>query len=304
MKVAVIIVTYNAKKWIDSCIKPLSKPSDLNKVYIIDNCSTDGTQEIIKENHPEFVFYQSETNLGFGKANNLGLSMALKDGAEYFLLLNQDAYLSWDDIMELALIHSRNKGYGIISPSHLYDQKHLDHRHYGYICKSRNNLLNDYIVGNNIREIYDIEFSNAAIWMVSKECLKRVGGFDPLFNHYGEDDDYAKRVSFFKFKIGFCPDIKGFHFRPQNKTHEKRTKAFFYKQYLIDLKKIDKNLSKQYLFILTYILISFFLKRNKITKRFSYASLSAFMKLLFVFHKIELSKKHNIQNKYCFINIK
>jgi N-acetylglucosaminyl-diphospho-decaprenol L-rhamnosyltransferase len=98
MKIGVIIVTYNALLWEKRCLEPLARENKNGKVYIIDNGSTDGTQNVIRGKYPDFTFYQSDSNLGFGKANNLGFKLALEDECTNFLLLNQDASITWDEI--------------------------------------------------------------------------------------------------------------------------------------------------------------------------------------------------------------
>ena len=92
------------------------------KTIVVDNGSTDGTQEYIQKNFPEVDFIQSPENLGFGKANNLGIEKAYKEGADFFYLMNQDAWIFEDSIQKMIDVYENypNKGeIGIISPMHL-----------------------------------------------------------------------------------------------------------------------------------------------------------------------------------------
>lgn len=243
---AVIIVTYNALPWAEKCFLPLKSTRQNHRVYIIDNGSSDGTQDFIINHCPEFTFLQSDVNLGFGKANNMGLESALKDGCTHFLLLNQDAQLSWEAIEELVQIQKKHVNYGILSPIHLYDQLNLDKKHLRTLMKSGDAYFNDLIVKKELAEVYEIKHTNAAIWLVSKECLRKAGGFDPLFNHYGEDSEYSKRVNNFGFKVGMCPKIKGFHFRSQEIGP---IKDAFFINYLIKAKDHRNGLTITYLHI-------------------------------------------------------
>ena len=93
MKLLVVIVTYNAMRWAERCFDSLRKSTVVPEVFVVDNGSTDGTQEYIKKNYPEVMFQQSNENLGFGKANNLGFQYALNKGYDYVYLLNQDAWI-------------------------------------------------------------------------------------------------------------------------------------------------------------------------------------------------------------------
>ncbi|WP_449399763.1 glycosyltransferase family 2 protein [Chryseobacterium wanjuense] len=83
-KIYFIIVTYNAMKWAERCFTSLRQSSVPVKCIVIDNGSTDGCQDYIKTHFPEVDFIQSESNLGFGKANNIGIEKAYKEGADFF----------------------------------------------------------------------------------------------------------------------------------------------------------------------------------------------------------------------------
>lgn len=191
--------------WIVKCLES-AKPYS---VIIVDNNSTDETVEFIKSNYPEIILLKQERNLGFGKANNIGISYALKLGAEYVFLLNQDAYLQNNCIDGLIEIHKKFSDFGIISPFHLNGHgTNLDERFSYYINYNSNPLiLGDYILNNKLRKVYEVPFVNAAGWLVTKKCLEVVGGFDPIFFHYGEDSNYCQRALYFGFKIGVVPDV-------------------------------------------------------------------------------------------------
>ena len=81
-KLLVIIVTYNGMKWLERCLSSLIASSVASDVFIVDNGSTDGSQDYIRSNFKDAIFIQSEENLGFGKANNIGLQYAYEKGYE------------------------------------------------------------------------------------------------------------------------------------------------------------------------------------------------------------------------------
>jgi GT2 family glycosyltransferase len=58
-------------------------------------------------------------------------------------------------------------------------------------------------------------FVNAAAWMMTRECVEKVGGFSPSFFHYGEDDNYTQRLQFHKLKLGVLPTSRIYHDREQ-----------------------------------------------------------------------------------------
>ena len=129
-KIYLIIVTYNAMKWAERCFSSLRKSSVALQTIVVDNGSGDGTQDYIKTNFPEVDFIQSPENLGFGKANNLAIEMAFKNGADFFYLMNQDAWLYEDSIEKLLEVYysfPNKEDIGIMSPMHLDgSEKKLD----------------------------------------------------------------------------------------------------------------------------------------------------------------------------------
>lgn len=303
MRCAVIIVTYNASQWLKKCILPLNKDAPKGmKVYVVDNGSTDGTKEIINNLCSTFILIQLKNNVGFGKANNIGIKKALEDGCTYFLLLNQDAYISWCGVKELYTIHKRNEEYGIISPLQLYSENEVDFLHLKSLMKSGNLLFNDLLTGKKKQELYEIGYTNAAIWMISKDCLKRVGGFDPLFFHYGEDTEYAQRVNYFGFKVGIAINSKGYHYRSQIKALNKNSKFHYYNTFLIRVKDLTTDAHFQLLRILGELI------RSSISTLFGYrglaskASMSALLQILKNWSQILENRTESCKNRYSFLN--
>jgi GT2 family glycosyltransferase len=206
-KIFVIIVTYNGMQWIEDCLKTVSKSTIPVSTIVIDNMSTDGTVNYIKNHFTEVILLEQTTNLGFGKANNLGISYAFKHHADYVFLLNQDAFIEENTIENLIQIAKNNPEYGIISPIHLNGEgTKLEWYFASYMTMDKStDFYSDYVLGKDIKEIYQTQFVNAAAWLLSTKVLNEIGGFDPMFWHYGEDDNYCQRIHFHKYKIGVSP---------------------------------------------------------------------------------------------------
>ncbi|MGC4130013.1 MAG: glycosyltransferase family 2 protein [Bergeyella sp.] len=218
-KTCIIIVTYNAMQWAERCFSSVRKSSVPVHSIVIDNGSSDGTQEYIKTRFPEIEFIQAEKNLGFGKANNLGLKKALELGGDYFFLLNQDAWTEENTIELLVEQAEKNPQYGIISPMHLNGKgTALDYNFSNYIAPNHcKNLYSDFVLNKVENKIYESGFICAAAWLLTKNCLKTVGGFSPTFFHYAEDDNYVHRLLHKGLKIGVVPSAKIYHDR-ENRT--------------------------------------------------------------------------------------
>ena len=208
-KVFVIVVTYKGQKWYERCFTSLRESSLPVQTIVVDNASNDGTVEYIKEHFPEIHLIESKENLGFGRANNLAMRYALDHGCDYVFLLNQDAWVEPECILQLIKIHVSHHGFGILSPMHISDKK--DHLN---ICLDDGNrnyeLLSDFYFGTS-KDFYPVKYVNAAAWLLPRTTLETVGGFDPIFVHYEEDDDYLNRAVYHGLGIVLCPNARVVH---------------------------------------------------------------------------------------------
>ncbi len=203
-KIYIIVVTFNAEHWLSKCFKS-TVPYE---VIVVDNNSSDSTVETIKAEYPHVHLIEAKENLGFGKANNLGIEYALKNNADYVFLLNQDAYLHKGCIKNLISIHHNSAEFGILSPVHLNGVgDKLDKQFSNYLSYKKNqSFYSDFVLNRPKKEVYEVPFVNAAGWLISKKCLNIVGGFDPIFFHYGEDHNYCQRLKYHNFRVGVVPD--------------------------------------------------------------------------------------------------
>lgn len=204
MRTSVIIVTYNGMKWIKDCLNSVLNSSIPISIIVVDNCSTDGTAEFIKSNFQEVALIDQKENLGFGRANNIGITLALKESSDFVFLLNQDAFIVKDTIEILIKTAQENIEYGILSPIHVNGSgAEIDESFCNYISKpSGRNFMSDFILNKTKKNIYCLPMINAAAWLIPKTTLEIVGGFDSSFFLYGEDDNYCQRVLYHNFKIG------------------------------------------------------------------------------------------------------
>ncbi|MEN6414737.1 MAG: glycosyltransferase family 2 protein [Veillonellales bacterium] len=100
--VYIILINYNS--WQDTleCLASLKQLTFLNyKIIIIDNASQDESVQQISRNYPDAVIISSQENLGFAGGNQLGIDFALKEGAKYIWLLNNDTVVHKESLTEL-----------------------------------------------------------------------------------------------------------------------------------------------------------------------------------------------------------
>ncbi len=243
MKLFVIIVTYKGKRWYDRCFTSLRESTIPVQTIVVDNASNDGSVEYIKEHFPEIHLIESDENLGFGRANNLAMRYALDQGCDYVFLLNQDTWIEPDTIAKLVDVHVRHSEYGILSPLHVSpdgqrlnmlidDGKSQYNKNFG--------MLSDLCCGTP-KELYPVVYVNAAAWLLSRKTLETVGGFDPIYFHYEEDDDYLNRVRYHKLGIGVCVQSRIVHDHSNLFDSLPISKTRIHRDQLLKVKFADPN---------------------------------------------------------------
>lgn len=221
-KVFAVVVTWNGMRfdWLDKCLGSLQTSTVPIKTIVVDNGSTDGTVDYIRNNFTEIITIENEQNLGFGQANNRGLKKALELGGQYFFLLNQDAWVNPDCVEKLTIHLKNNADYGIVSPIHLNGTGDSLDPFFASLMNSEKcpNFYSDFVLAKVKNEVYECEFINAAAWLMSRECVRKVGGFSPAFFHYGEDDNFVQRLKYKGLKIGVLACTHIFHDKKNSTT--------------------------------------------------------------------------------------
>ncbi|WP_159632974.1 glycosyltransferase family 2 protein [Sphingobacterium composti Ten et al. 2007 non Yoo et al. 2007] len=204
-KVLTIIVSYNFEPWIHKCIPSLMQSTYPTDIIVIDNGSQDSTVKILKNSYPTVIVIESHENLGFGKANNIGLEYAIANHYEYVYLVNQDAWVDKNCIQKLLMSNAPKDA--LLSPIH-YDgtEQKLDKGFAQYCSSEKHN-----------KEYPKVKFVNAAFWLLPIRTIKKVGLFSPIFYHYGEDKDYANRLEFHQIPIYIIDNAKAYHDRQDRK---------------------------------------------------------------------------------------
>ncbi len=227
MKILVIIVSYNFERWIDRCLNSLRQSEQRADVVVIDNASQDRTVSLIESRYPEVRLIKSKKNLGFGRANNIGMKIALEERYDTVFLLNQDAWIDPKVLGELSKLSQSHPHYGILSPVHLTGSgEKLEQGFSGYSGLSSLEEVKEQALKirqktNGQSGLIPLSFINAAFWMIPTSVLRRVGGFCPLFYHYGEDGDYVNRLRHYGYLVGYSPTVFGCHDREYRQvSHE------------------------------------------------------------------------------------
>ena len=90
-------------------------------------------------------------------------------------------------------------------------------------------FFSDFILQNTLKPVYKVDFIQAAAWLLPIESIKKIGQFDELFFHYGEDDNYCQRVKFFNKRIGVLTNafVRHDSNKPLNESPKLFSKKYF-----------------------------------------------------------------------------
>ena len=96
---SVVIVNYNVKFYLEQCLESVRRASEglQVEVFVVDNLSTDGSVEYLRERFPEVTFIENKENVGFARANNQAIRQSK---GEYVLLLNPDTIVGEDTLKQ------------------------------------------------------------------------------------------------------------------------------------------------------------------------------------------------------------
>jgi GT2 family glycosyltransferase len=310
-KVFVIIVTYNGMKWIEECLSSVLNSSIPVSVIVIDNSSSDETISFIKDKFSEVTVFEQTDNLGFGKANNLGMGYALNQNADFIFLLNQDAFLEKKTIEDLIKVSESHPKYGILSPIQLdYSGKFLENYFFRFMAEDDSrSFYSDFVLKNDLKKVYDIHFIQAAAWLLPTDTIKKIGGFDPLFYHYGEDNNYCQRLLYHNMKIGVVPDtfIRHDSYKPKSEQVELFSEKYFdiYKRGIavkyanINVEFKSENVSNERKKNYKIILYNFL--------KLDFIKVRGFLKQLYILNKmvklIKISRNKNVQINSNYLNL-
>ena len=212
-KVLVVVVSWNAMQWIDRCLGSVANCGAKADVMVVDNSSTDGTRDHIREKFPQVKLVESGGNLGFGAANNIGFRYALEHGYDYVYLMNQDAWMEKNCLSRL-LAAARDE-FAVLSPMQKSANGKLDPR-FRRKCGKRLKMVKHIAADDTL--VVKVPFVMAAHWLVDVRALKTIGGFSPAFPHYGEDDNFIDRVHWWGLSCGVVPAASAVHDRAERKT--------------------------------------------------------------------------------------
>ncbi len=212
-KISIIIVNYNGKVWLKGCLTSLFRQSYKNfEVIFVDNASTDGSIEFVKNHFPKVKLVVNKENLGFSGGNNIGYERA---SGEFILFLNNDTEVSNDFLEKFINSFKKLPKASIIQSKIVYLNDHNKIDSCGSFWTDSSFL---YYIGNN-KNANDSrynkpfkEFSTkGASMMVKRNVIDKIGLFNDNFWNYYEETDFCHRAWIAGFETWYSPEAVCYH---------------------------------------------------------------------------------------------
>lgn len=227
----VIIVNYNVRYYLEQCLSSVAKAIEpiAAEVYVVDNNSSDGSMDVVKQKFPWVKCIENKENVGFSKANNQALEQS---NGRYSVLLNPDTVVAEDAFKQTIDFMDRTPEAGGVGVRMLdgrgqflpESKRGLPTPLVAFFKISglsnlfpNNKLFAKYHLGHlDELEINEIEILSGACMFLRKSTLDEVGLLDNSFFMYGEDIDLSYRITLGGYKNFYFPKAQIIHYKGES----------------------------------------------------------------------------------------
>jgi hypothetical protein len=230
-KVALIVLHYRRKDLTEVCLQSLSKleKKDFSiQIIVVDNLSPEPLGDL-KKKYPQVFYLTNNRNLGFAAGNNVGLKFALKQKADFFMLLNNDTQIAGDSLAFLIKAVRDQTGGGIFAPKiyfapgYEYHQNRYSPSERGRVFWYAGGLIDwdniltshrgvDEVDRGQYDKLQETDFASGCAFLVKKEVFEKIGLLDERYFLYLEDVEFCQRAARAGFKTIYVPEAKLYHF--------------------------------------------------------------------------------------------
>lgn len=281
-KVCGVVVTFNRKELLLRNVNSLLMQSYPLDILIVDNASTDGTFEYLKQNNiidnGRVNYIRNEKNEGGAGGFYKGEKAAYDLGYEYIWLMDDDGYCVYSNTLSL-LMDIANKN--TIAHSYVvYDTKTLEPT---FVLKGASNYKDvKKLADNNLVVGYGTPYNGT---LVPRECFKKVGFTDNRFFIYGDETEFFYRTKNADFE--WVTNIDSIYYHPVNRKVVKEIKILKYNydikdqpiwKWYLEMRNTTyvghKYLGKSYFFYFCKMMIVSLFSKDKKIKRIKYGDLA------------------------------
>lgn len=216
-KVTIVIPNWNGREDTLECLNSLQRLTYRDyEIVVIDNGSTDGSVDVLRESYPDITVVELQENTGFTGGCNEGIKIAAEGGAEYVFLLNNDTILDDDDILEkMSGYMEENADVGMVAPVILYEGTsdiwfaggELD-RNTGILALWDQDT--EYTRGSKQEAIYCSFLVGCALF-VRTEIVQKIGGFYQPYFLTSEESELCVNITDRGHKLAVLCNVSLFH---------------------------------------------------------------------------------------------
>jgi GT2 family glycosyltransferase len=217
-KVYIIILNYNSYRDTIECIKSLEKISYYNyNIVVVDNCSKDNSVEELSQRYPNHKLLVSKENLGYANGNNVGIQYALKQGAEYICILNNDVVVESNFLEPLIAKFQRDESVGMVGPCICeYDRRNTVQAMGAYIDIFRGLAMGQY-EGRNYDSLdkkeISVDYLGGACFVVKADVFKAIGLIPENYFLFYEEREFCLSARRKGYKLICMKESKVYHKR-------------------------------------------------------------------------------------------
>jgi len=218
--VYILILNYSSLDDTIDCVEYVKQINYTNyRLLVIDNNSPDGSGKTLSDKLPSQEFVQLSKNTGYAGGNNIGFKIALENKASYILVLNPDVRLPPTSITHYVEVLEHDKSIGALNPVQLTtDGQSIDDSFDRAVLSNASPYQ-----ANHFTCLKEAKTLFGAALMLPKRTVEQVGGFDPLFFAYGEEEDFCRRIQLRGLKLIVTTESPVIHKR----TKENQTASDF-----------------------------------------------------------------------------
>lgn len=204
MKVVVVVLNWNGG---DDTAAALASLEGIETICV-DNGSTDGSADELERRFPTIELIRNEHNLGFAGGNNVGIRRALERGADWVLLVNNDAVAEQGLVAALERAAVARPDAGLLACKVLFE----DGVTVMYAGASFRPLLGysgrrvGFGAPDHFHELHEVDRADGAAMAISRAAIERAGLLDEGLFLYVEDVDLSLRARAAGFAVVFVPD--------------------------------------------------------------------------------------------------
>jgi GT2 family glycosyltransferase len=215
-RVSIIILNWNGLNDTVECLESLKKITYANyEVIVVDNGSTGDDVKVLQERFGGYIhIIENDRNYGFAEGSNIGIRHALKSGAEYVLLLNNDTTVAPGFLSELMNVAESDPMIGLAGPKiYFYHEPNRIWFAGGKISlfSASSNRGRNLIDEGQFDRVDYVDFISGSCMLIKKSVLETAGLLDPIYFFGIEDVDMSLRTAQAGFKNVFVPTSKIWH---------------------------------------------------------------------------------------------